>query len=171
MCSVVTLPGRGCCAGCGARRCAGSGAESDLQGLGALVLFNLALRRLSPRPGKRQHTIHPEILKASTHSTPSDPRSVNAQLRGTSRIRNSPLLGPFSRTMSRAIWRPQGGGVFLMSEAPQYMLYSRRHPARVKAQYRPCYQIHPACVNAQYMCAFLCPDLSPYPLPSGEGTP
>ena len=34
--------------------------------------------------------------------------------RGTSLIRNSPLLGPYSRAVSRA----QVGGVFLMSEVP-----------------------------------------------------
>ena len=38
--------------------------------------------------------------------------------RGTSLIRNNPLLGSYSRTMSRGIWWPQGGGVFLMSEVP-----------------------------------------------------
>ena len=36
--------------------------------------------------------------------------------RGTSLIRNSPLVGPYSRTMSRALWWPWGGGVFLISE-------------------------------------------------------
>ena len=40
--------------------------------------------------------------------------------RGTSLIRNNPLLGPYSRSMSRAIWWPWGGGVFLMSEVPLY---------------------------------------------------
>ena len=42
-------------------------------------------------------------------------------LRGTSLIRNSPLVGPYSRTMSRALWWPKGGGVFLMSEVPLYL--------------------------------------------------
>jgi len=36
--------------------------------------------------------------------------------RGTSLMRNKPLLGPYSRTMCRAIWWPEGGGLFLMSE-------------------------------------------------------
>ena len=40
------------------------------------------------------------------------------QYRGTSLIRNSPLLGPYSRTVPRALWWPWGGGVFLMSEVP-----------------------------------------------------
>jgi len=30
--------------------------------------------------------------------------------RGTSLIRNSPPLGPYSRTMSRVLWRSWGGG-------------------------------------------------------------
>ena len=45
-------------------------------------------------------------------------RSTAEAYRGTSLIRNSPLLGPYSRTVFRALWWPQGGGVFLMSEVP-----------------------------------------------------
>ena len=33
--------------------------------------------------------------------------------RGTSLIRNCPPLGPYSRTMPRALWKSQGGGGFL----------------------------------------------------------
>ena len=33
-------------------------------------------------------------------------------------IRNSGRLGPYSRTMPRALWLPEGGGIFLMSEVP-----------------------------------------------------
>ena len=33
--------------------------------------------------------------------------------RGTSLIRNSPSLGPYSRTMPRALWWSLGGGLFL----------------------------------------------------------
>ena len=36
--------------------------------------------------------------------------------RGTSLIRNTPLLGPYSRNMPRALWKPWEGGLFLMSE-------------------------------------------------------
>jgi len=43
------------------------------------------------------------------------------QYRGTSLIRNNPLLGPYSRTMSMAMWWPYGGGVFLMSEVTLYL--------------------------------------------------
>ena len=38
--------------------------------------------------------------------------------RGNSPIRNSAPLGPYSRTMPRALWNPKGGGLFLMSEVP-----------------------------------------------------
>ena len=38
--------------------------------------------------------------------------------RGTSLISNSPPLGPYSRTMPRALWWSWGGGVFLMNEVP-----------------------------------------------------
>ena len=34
------------------------------------------------------------------------PRSVRPPYRGTSLIRNSPLVGPYSRTMPRAPWWP-----------------------------------------------------------------
>ena len=44
----------------------------------------------------------------------------SALYRGTSLIRNSPLLGPYSRTVSRALWWPPGGGLFLISEVPLY---------------------------------------------------
>ena len=37
---------------------------------------------------------------------------------GTSLIRNSPPLGPYSRTKSRALWWSKGGALFLMSEVP-----------------------------------------------------
>ena len=40
--------------------------------------------------------------------------------RGTSLIRNTPLLRPYSRNMPRALWRPYGGGLFLMSEVLLY---------------------------------------------------
>ena len=35
---------------------------------------------------------------------------------GTSVTRNSAPLGPYGRTMPRALWRPSGGGLFLMSK-------------------------------------------------------
>ena len=40
--------------------------------------------------------------------------------RGTSLTRNSALLGPYSRTLHRAIWGSQGGGRFRMSKVPLY---------------------------------------------------
>ena len=38
--------------------------------------------------------------------------------RGTSLTRNTPFVGPFSRTIPRVMWWSQGRGLFLMSEAP-----------------------------------------------------
>ena len=38
--------------------------------------------------------------------------------RGTSLLRNSAPLGPFSRTMPKAIWLPWGGGCFLRVRDP-----------------------------------------------------
>ena len=38
--------------------------------------------------------------------------------RGTLLIRNTPLLGPCSRTIPRALWWSWGGGAFLVNEVP-----------------------------------------------------
>ena len=45
--------------------------------------------------------------------------------RGTLLIRNFPHIGPYSRTVSRAPWRSQGGGQLLMSEI---FLYGKLSP-------------------------------------------
>ena len=45
-------------------------------------------------------------------------RAPPATYRATSPIRNSAPLGPYSRTMQRALWKPLDGGLFLMSEVP-----------------------------------------------------
>ena len=39
---------------------------------------------------------------------------------GTSLIRNTPLLGPYSRTIPRVLGGSYGGGRFLMNEVPLY---------------------------------------------------
>ena len=49
---------------------------------------------------------------------------------GTSLIRNSAPLGPYSKTMPRALWCSQGGGRFLMSEVPLYRAGGRQGGAR-----------------------------------------
>ena len=41
-----------------------------------------------------------------------------ALYRGTSFIRNTPLLGTYSRNIPRVLWWSEGGGLFLMSEVP-----------------------------------------------------
>ena len=38
--------------------------------------------------------------------------------RGTSLISNSARPGPYSRTMTRAMWQSSGGGPFIMSQVP-----------------------------------------------------
>ena len=48
---------------------------------------------------------------------------------GTSLIRNSTSLGPYSRTVPRALWRPYGGGLFIMSEVPLYSSGARAEQA------------------------------------------
>ena len=44
--------------------------------------------------------------------------------RGTSLIRDSAPLGLYSRTMPRALWWPQGIGLFLMCEVTLYRIVS-----------------------------------------------
>ena len=44
--------------------------------------------------------------------------SAKVLYRGTSLIRNRRPLGPYSRTMPRALRGSKGGGRFLMSEVP-----------------------------------------------------
>ena len=43
---------------------------------------------------------------------------AGSSYRGTLLIRNTPLLGTYSRKRLRSLWRPQGGVMFLMSEVP-----------------------------------------------------
>ena len=47
---------------------------------------------------------------------------------GTSLMRNTPLLGPYSRTTPRVLWWSLGGGVFLMSEVPLCPTMPRMRP-------------------------------------------
>jgi hypothetical protein len=51
---------------------------------------------------------------------PSLSFGVSGPYRDTLLIRNSAPLGPYSRTMPRALWWSQGGGLFHMSEVPLY---------------------------------------------------
>ena len=41
--------------------------------------------------------------------------------RGTSLIRNNPLLAPYNRTIPRVLWWSYRGGAFLMSEVTLYL--------------------------------------------------
>jgi len=54
---------------------------------------------------------------------------VQGAYRGTSPIRNSADLGPYSRAIPRALWWSQGGGLFLMSEVPLYALRPGDEPS------------------------------------------
>ena len=66
-------------------------------------------------------------MNKDTHHPWEVPRLLGAGLlwypgggayRGTSLIRTSAPLGPYSRTISRAIWWSWGKGLLLMSEIP-----------------------------------------------------
>ena len=59
-------------------------------------------------------------------------RERNVIYRGTSFIRSSSRLGPYSRTMFRGMWQSEGGGQFLMSEVPLYRMdMSKYHSATI----------------------------------------
>ena len=55
-------------------------------------------------------------------------RVVAGVYRGTSLIGNTPLLGPYSRTIPRVLGA-RGGGLFLMSEVPLFFISSQLSPA------------------------------------------
>ena len=67
------------------------------------------------------------------HTTHAPKRCCGAPpFRGTSLIKNCPLVGLYSRTMSGDLWWPQEGEVSLMSEVPLHVLSQlpRQHEPR-----------------------------------------
>ena len=58
------------------------------------------------------------LLPASSVSLLMQALAGPGAYRGTSLIRNSRRLGPYSRTKPRALWWSQGGSSFLLSEVP-----------------------------------------------------
>ena len=72
---------------------------------------NQGFHRLRSRPS----TLQPEPLNPAPytlHPEPLNPKATPYTLnpyRGTSLIRNTPLLGAYSRHMPRALWWSQGG--------------------------------------------------------------
>ena len=56
---------------------------------------------------------NPELKTSSTRA-----RKGLQQYRVDSLTRNTPLLGPYRRTTPRALWWPEGGGLFCMNEEP-----------------------------------------------------
>jgi len=57
-------------------------------------------------------------------------RHHEIKYRGTSLMRNCPPLGPYSRTMPRALRWSWGGWLFPMSEVPLYSMPSTQSPGR-----------------------------------------
>ena len=55
------------------------------------------------------HTLAPVVALSAQILTPCTDSSP---------VRNSAPLGPYSRTVPRALWKPYGGELFLMSEVP-----------------------------------------------------
>ena len=66
-------------------------------------------------------------------------RASSLDYRGTSLIRNRLPLGPYSRTVPRALWGPQRGVRFLMNEVPLYQKMGRvaRLPGASSLHSRP----------------------------------
>jgi len=69
--------------------------------------------------GKRERW---ETLIVVPHTRIHREQNDNETYRGASLARNTPLLGPYIRTMLRALWGSWGGERFLMSEVPLYIL-------------------------------------------------
>ena len=65
-----------------------------------------------------------ENIYLSQTRPPSCGAPAGGAYRGTSPIRNSPLLGPFSRTVYKALWWPRGEGIFSMSKEPLYIAFA-----------------------------------------------
>ena len=55
-------------------------------------------------------------MEEKTNDETLDPRMFAARYRGTSLIRNHPLVGPYGRTMPRVLGWSKGGGLFLIRE-------------------------------------------------------
>ena len=59
------------------------------------------------------------VARSSGHTIEDPhPKLKFGPYRGASLIINSAPLGPYSRTMPRALWWSYGGGLFPMSEVP-----------------------------------------------------
>ena len=63
----------------------------------------------------------------SVSESESKARAREEPYRGTSLIRNRRPLGPYSRTMPRALWGSWGGGRFRMSKVPLYQKLKLSH--------------------------------------------
>ena len=112
-------------------RHAAPGPEKGFVSLSLLGPVNPAFRAPSGRLDLRSDVISSTKILSLDHgpsaragSAPPRVRGHEKAYRGISLIRNCAHQGPFSRTMPRAIWWPEGGGLFLMSEVTLYV--SRR---------------------------------------------
>ena len=76
-------------------------------------------RRLIPHHIIRRPIPHPVIDRQIPNQVITEPDCKDAEHRGTSLIRNSTPLRPYSRTMPRALWWSLGGGgCFLSARYP-----------------------------------------------------
>ena len=85
-------------------------------------------RMANPVPEIRNLTPEAQNAKSETGELPAPgaergalaagAHTVLRAYRGTSLISNQPPIGPYGRSMPRALWRPWGGGLFVMSEVP-----------------------------------------------------
>ena len=84
--------------------------------------------------------------------------------RGTSLRRNRTPLGPYSRTMHRALWWPYGGLLFLMSEVPLPDIVpcarSDRHPPLRPPPPYVCIYVYKYICIFMYICSWV-PDIVP----------
>ena len=62
---------------------------------------------------ERGNPVQPRHFWGWVSSTDPSTLELGLRYRGTSFIRNTPLLGPYSRTMPRVLWWFKGGCCFL----------------------------------------------------------
>ena len=82
--------------------------DALFRGYGGGGGYTVWVRRVEAVPGGRCINFHTDVSR----------RTMQVIYRGTSLIRNHPILGPYSRPRPRFLRLPGGGGRFVMGEVP-----------------------------------------------------
>ena len=107
----------------------------------------ISLSRATPLGRSRYHTSEFPTTSEFPAELPTRTTPRGVCYRGTSLVRNSALLGPYSRPMPGTLRWSWGGMLFLMSEVPLYI--PRMLVAVHRKDLAPCYLM-------RVLCAILC---------------